>query len=111
MCPDAGEYINEHVLSPSVEGESAVGQSDPYQRWSGAPKHWVEIPAQRQGPPPTLRTPAPARARPPRRREAVVVGLAAAVTIAVTVAVVVLTGPDTSVARLDGPGPGAVTRP
>ena len=24
---------------------------DPYQEWSGAPKHWVHVPAQRNGPP------------------------------------------------------------
>ena len=24
---------------------------DPYQNWSGAPKHWVHVPAQRSGPP------------------------------------------------------------
>ena len=24
---------------------------DPYQHWSGAPKHWVHVPAQRSGPP------------------------------------------------------------
>ncbi|GAA5131089.1 hypothetical protein [Pseudonocardia adelaidensis] len=24
---------------------------DPYQYWSGAPKHWVHVPAQRSGPP------------------------------------------------------------
>ncbi|QYN37933.1 hypothetical protein K1T35_12215 [Pseudonocardia sp. DSM 110487] len=24
---------------------------DPYQHWSGAPKHWVHVPAQRNGPP------------------------------------------------------------
>lgn len=24
---------------------------DPYQHWSGAPKHWVYVPAQRSGPP------------------------------------------------------------
>ena len=24
---------------------------DPYQQWSGAPKHWVHVPAQRQYPP------------------------------------------------------------
>lgn len=24
---------------------------DPYQSWSGAPKHWVDVPAQRNSPP------------------------------------------------------------
>lgn len=24
---------------------------DPYQHWSGAPKHWVHVPAQRNSPP------------------------------------------------------------
>jgi hypothetical protein len=28
-----------------------VGTPDPYQNWSGAPKHWVYVPAQRSGPP------------------------------------------------------------
>jgi hypothetical protein len=28
-----------------------VATPDPYQHWSGAPKHWVHVPAQRSGPP------------------------------------------------------------
>jgi hypothetical protein len=28
-----------------------VATPDPYQHWSGAPKHWVHVPAQRKGPP------------------------------------------------------------
>jgi hypothetical protein len=28
-----------------------VATPDPYQHWSGAPKHWVHVPAQRNGPP------------------------------------------------------------
>jgi hypothetical protein len=28
-----------------------VATPDPYQRWSGAPKHWVHVPAQRNRPP------------------------------------------------------------
>jgi hypothetical protein len=28
-----------------------VATPDPYQQWSGAPKHWVHVPAQRSGPP------------------------------------------------------------
>jgi len=28
-----------------------VATPDPYHHWSGAPKHWVQVPAQRSGPP------------------------------------------------------------
>jgi hypothetical protein len=28
-----------------------VAASDPYQNWSGAPKHWIGVPMQRQGSP------------------------------------------------------------
>jgi hypothetical protein len=28
-----------------------VAASDPYQSWSGAPKHWIGVPMQRQGSP------------------------------------------------------------
>jgi hypothetical protein len=28
-----------------------VATPDPYQHWAGAPKHWVNVPAQRQSPP------------------------------------------------------------
>jgi hypothetical protein len=28
-----------------------VATPDPYQHWSGAPKHWVHVPAQRNSPP------------------------------------------------------------
>jgi hypothetical protein len=28
-----------------------VATPDPYQSWSGAPKHWVHVPAQRSAPP------------------------------------------------------------
>ena len=94
--------------------KSAVASSDPYQQWSGAPKHWVDIPPQRQASPPVpAAVPAPVRVRVPiraitprrRHRRAVAVALAAAV------AVVALVGPGTSVAGLDRPGTGAVEVP
>jgi hypothetical protein len=100
---------------PSREWEkSAVAPSDPYQRWSGAPKHWVEIPAQRHSPPqvpasvpPPVRVRVPVRVIAPlrRHRRAAAVVLVALVAAA-AVAVVAIVGPGTSLARLDAPGTG-----
>jgi hypothetical protein len=76
-----------------------VAQPDPYQNWTGAPKHWVGIPAQRQVPPSE-----PAPLSPVRVPRAVLVGIAVVAAALLLAAV----GPGTSVAGLDGSGPAAV---
>jgi hypothetical protein len=71
--------------------------------WSGAPKHWVEVPLQRQ-----WLLPASVRvsARVSRAcRASVAVGL----TAGLAVLLLAVIGPGRSVAGLDGPGPGAVS--
>lgn len=66
---------------------------DPYQNWSGAPKHWVDVPAQRICPPtPEQLDAAP---RPPGAGEDTAVRAewsVAAVALAVAVAAFVLIG-------------------
>jgi hypothetical protein len=42
--------VQQHPTGAPKEGAD-VATPDPYQNWSGAPKHWVDVPAQRSGPP------------------------------------------------------------
>lgn len=75
---------------------------DPYQHWYGAPKHWGEIPAQRQSPPAVLAV----RSGPQRRSSPCLVALAVAALL------LALTPARPSVADLDGPvRPAAAARP
>lgn len=77
---------------------------DPYQHWSGAPKHWVDVPAQRQSPPApdeldaAAREPSTETCRPSRGEWTV-----AAIAVAVAVAAFVLIG--TGSAVTDGKAP------
>jgi hypothetical protein len=85
-----------------------VATPDPYQYWSGAPKHWVHVPAQRQNPP------APEQLEHARRRCSVWnrnrprqfgEWSVAAVALAVAVAAFVLIGTGSTVASRDVPPP------
>lgn len=87
---------------------------DPYQHWSGAPKHWVHVPAQRSGPPgPDELDAAVAPGGEPGRvsREGWTV---AAIALAVAVAAFVLIGTGSTVTGDESPSqqgtPGAVVR-
>ena len=88
---------------------------DPYQRWSGAPKHWVHVPAQRTGPPGSDELDAAAGSpsgEPGRvsRGELAVAGIA----IAVAVAAFVLIGTGSALTEHESPPqqrtPGAALR-
>jgi hypothetical protein len=81
-----------------------VPMPESYPSWSGAPKHWVIVPAQRHAPPAD-----PQAVRPGGQRLRWGRGAVAAVTGAVA-ALIAHTGPGVSVADLDG-GPPAVTAP
>lgn len=90
--------------------ESAAAQTDPYARWSRAPKHWVEIPVQRQASPA-----GPVRVRVPRvgavTRRRCCTAVAVGVLVAAAVLVLTAVGPGSSVADLDSPAAGTVTGP
>ena len=75
---------------------------DPYQSWSGAPKHWVHVPAQRNGPPGPDQLDAAASGQ-SGGKEARGGWAVAAIAIAVAVVAVVLVG--TGSAESDGPPP------
>jgi hypothetical protein len=90
-----------------------VATPDPYQQWSGAPKHWVHVPAQRSGPPAPDQldagSPTGERGRVSRGGWAV-----AAIALAVAVAALVLIGSGSAVTGHEAPPPqvtpGAVAR-
>jgi hypothetical protein len=89
-----------------------VAKPDPYQRWSGAPKHWVEIPAQRQSPPSFTAPgiPHPVRSTVPPRSAMPSRAVLAALAVTVTALLLSMTGPGSSVADLDQPaGPATPT--
>ena len=79
---------------------------DPYQYWSGAPKHWVNVPAQRHCPPAPEQLDATARQWPgwedPSSRAEWSV---AAVALAVAVAAFVLVGIGSAITERDTPPP------
>ncbi len=74
---------------------------DPYQNWSGAPKHWVHVPAQRSGPPGPDELDLAAGGEPVRvtRGEWTVAGIA----LAVAVAAFVLIGTGSAVTGPESP--------
>jgi hypothetical protein len=83
-----------------------VATPDPYQYWSGAPKHWVDVPAQRRRPPAPEQLDAAVRHLPDRdgsssRGEWGV----AAVALAVAVAAFVLIGICSARSAPDAPPP------
>ena len=81
---------------------------DPYQNWSGAPKHWVHVPAQRQSPPgPEQLEYAQQRCSTWDRDRARQFGewSVAAVALAVAVAAFVLIGTGSAVPDRDNPPP------
>jgi hypothetical protein len=83
-----------------------VTTPDPYQYWSGAPKHWVHVPAQRRNPPSPEQLDAAARRWPgwddsSSRGEWSV----AAVALAVAVAAFVLIGTVSAMSEHDAPPP------
>ena len=67
---------------------------DPYQSWSGAPKHWVHVPAQRNGSPAPDQLDAAAAGNPGRERGGVARGgwTVAAIALAVALVAFVLIG-------------------
>jgi hypothetical protein len=71
--------------------------ADPYVSWSGAPKQWIVVPAQRRSSPRLGPVFPPA---PPRRIRG-----GAIATFAVAAALLTLGAPTPSVADLDGPSP------
>ena len=71
--------------------------ADPYVSWSGAPKQWIVVPAQRRSSP-KLGPVFPAA--PPRR-----VRGGGVTSVAVAAVLLAFSGPHTSVADLDGPSP------
>ena len=87
-----------------------MAQTDPYERWSGAPKHWVEIPVQRQA-----SSAGPVRVQVPRAgavtRRRCCTAVAAGVVVAAAVLALTAVGPGSSVADLDSPAPRSVTGP
>ncbi len=98
---------------------------DPYQSWSGAPKHWVEVPLQRQGPPDPEELAIRPRVRGAwrcrtERCQALRYGTAghhraewavAALALIVALAAFVLIGLGGSVADADGPPPPGTSGP
>jgi hypothetical protein len=83
-----------------------VGTPDPYQHWSGAPKHWVHVPAQRSGPPGPDELDA-AAGSPGGEYGAVARGgwTVAAIALAVAVAVFVLIGTGSGTTGHEAPPP------
>jgi hypothetical protein len=88
-----------------------VAPSNPYQpnpdlSWSGAPKHWAEIPL------PRVPAAVPARVQVSARgTRACRAGVAVGLTVVAAVLLLAVIGPGRSVAGLDNPGPGAVGAP
>lgn len=78
---------------------------DPYQYWSGAPKHWVDVPAQRRCPPTAEQLDATARW--PGWDDSSWRGEwgVAAVALAVAVAAFVLVGTVSAMTEHDAPPP------
>lgn len=85
-----------------MEEEQPVN-SDAYSSWSGAPKQWFIVPAQRQAPPrhPLAPPSAPPSARPGSARRAGGGGTIAA--LAIAAALLALGAPGLSVGHLDRP--------
>jgi hypothetical protein len=81
-----------------------VATPDPYQHWSGAPKHWVHVPSQRCCPPAPDQLTAAAR-RAERGTGARAEWSVAAVALAVAVAAFVLIGTGSAVTDCDRPAP------
>ena len=79
---------------------------DPYRHWSGAPKHWVYVPAQRSGPPGPDELDAAADS-PSGEYDRVSRGgwTVAAIALAVAVAVFVLIGTGGAMTGHEGPPP------
>jgi hypothetical protein len=81
-----------------------VATPDPYQQWSGAPKHWVHVPAQRSSPPAPdqldVGSPAGEHGRVSRGGWAV-----AAIALAVAVAALVLIGSGSAGTGHEAPPP------
>jgi hypothetical protein len=69
-----------------------VATPDPYQQWSGAPKHWVHVPAQRHRSPSSDQVDAAAGEPGEHPGTARAEWVVAAVALAVAVLVVVLVG-------------------
>jgi hypothetical protein len=83
-----------------------VATPDPYQEWSGAPKHWVHVPAQRRCPPTPDQLDAAAQ-RPSAEDDGAARGewTVAAIALAVAVAAFVLIGTGGTGAEEDAPPP------
>ena len=82
-----------------------MGTPDPYQHWSGAPKHWVHVPAQRNRPPGPDQLDAAAESSPGGEHGRVSRGgwTVAAIALAAAVAVFVLIGTGSAVTDDDAP--------
>jgi hypothetical protein len=81
-----------------------VATPDPYQHWSGAPKHWVHVPAQRRCPPASDQLDA-AAGSPGGEQGRIARGewTVAAIAVAVAVAAFVLIGTGSAVTGHEGP--------
>jgi hypothetical protein len=96
----------QHPTAAPIEGAD-VATPDPYQHWSGAPKHWVHVPAQRNGPPgpdqldAAAGSPSGEHGRVPRAGWTV-----AAIALAVAVAAFVLIGTGSAMTSGDAPPQG-----
>jgi hypothetical protein len=83
-----------------------VATPDPYQYWSGAPKHWVNVPAQRRCPPEPEQLDAAARQWPGREDpDSRAEWSVAAVALAVAVAAFVLVGIGSAITEQHAPPP------
>lgn len=78
-----------------------MAMPDPYQQWSGAPKHWVHVPAQRHRSPSPDEVDAAAGEQDPEPGTSLGVWAVAAVALAVAVAVVALIGTGRAVTEGD----------
>jgi hypothetical protein len=100
-------------MAAPTEGAD-VATPDPYQHWSGAPKHWVHVPAQRSGPPGPDELDAAVSTRGERGRVPREGWTVAAIALAVAVAAFVLIGTGSTVTGDEPPSPqgtpGAVIR-
>jgi hypothetical protein len=83
-----------------------VATPDPYQHWSGAPKHWVHVPAQRNRPPGPDQLDAAAGSPGEPARVSRGEWTVAAIALAVAVAAFVLIGTGSAVIGGDAPPQG-----